>query len=332
MSNIWQPNTLVESNRVIELNRGNQSTWTYRLASNRSFPAGSSASLKLSNTYGQLIGTWDGSVEGGVVTFDEPSTVVDGIPAGTSWQMFVDADGAVRLVAQGMVIRTEAPYPDAPPKSSEYDGVRYQYAFGTPGFLYDPAWRIISGQPRVYDNSGRSLPNGCAAGSLAGGDLSIFGKSSMLYFAPLRTDAVRLTYNTVRNGANSNGTLISVICSNYDMSNWVGFRHYQTFGIGQNGQWDNDSLSIVVGSSPVDYVIKDSAYGDTSNNSYYTGEYNPVSNTYTLWKGTTPVVDWTDSTNIVSHGAGERYVGFHFQAALLNSGVQVSDWLIGDAP
>lgn len=329
MLNSWLPYQQVESNRVLELNRGNQATWSYQLGANRTFPAGTSAYLKLTNSYGQTVGTWEGSVSGGAITFDETSSTADGVPAGTAWQLFAEIDGTVRLLSQGTVIRSEAPHPDAPPQSSEYDGVRYQYQFATPGLLKDPAWRLLRGQPRVYDNSGRSLPNACAAGSLAGGDLSVFGKAAMLFYAPLRTDAVRLTYNTIRNNANSNGTLYTVICSDYSMTNWVGFRHRQVFGV---GSWDNDSLSIIVGSGPTTYVVKATVAGDTSNNSYYTGEYNPLTNTYTLWKGTTQVLQWTDSTYIVNHGPGERHVGFGFEADVLNSGVQVSDWLIGDAP
>lgn len=326
---VWLPHTAVDNNRVIDLNRGNRAGWVYKLDGAKTFPLGSTAQIVLSNTYGQTVGTWTGVVSGGEIAFDEESSVADEIQAGTAWQLFVTSSGVTRLLAQGMVIRSEAPYPDAPPNSSEYDGVRYQYSFGTPGFLYDPAWRILTGKPRVYDNSARMLPNAVAAGSPAGGDLSLFGSCAMLWFAPLRTDAVRLTYNTIRNGDNSNGELWTVICSNYDMSNWVGFYHKQVFGV---GQWDNDSLQIVTGTGPTTFTTRATVSGDTGNNTYYTGEYNPLTNKYTLWKGTTQVLQWTDSTSVVNHGAGERYVGFGFKAAVLNSGVQVSDWLIGDAP
>lgn len=326
MSNSWQQRFNVESNRVLELQRGNQATWDYRLPADVNSAYGY---INLYNSYGQRIGSWEGLVSGGVITFDQSPDVSDSIPAGTSWQLFADVDGATRLLAQGTVVRSEAPYPDAPPQSSEYDGVRYQYQFATPGLLYDPAWRIMYGQPRIYDNSARSLPNAVTAGSIAGGDLVAYGKCAMLYYAPLKTDAVRLTYNTIRNNANSNGTLYTVICSNYDMTNWVGFRHSQVFGV---STWDNDSLQIVVGSGPTTYVTKATVAGDTANNTYYTAEYNPLTNKYTLWKGTTQVLQWTDSTKIVSHGVGQRYVGFGFQGAVLDSGVQVSDWLIADAP
>jgi hypothetical protein len=330
----WLPHTAVENNKVLDLNRGNQATWIYSLE-NKTFPAGTTASLVITNSYSQTIATWVGSVSGGKITFDQPAADGDVIPRGSNWQLFATSSGVKRLLAQGVVIRNEAPYPDAPPVSSEYDGARYQYSFGTPGYLTDPAWRILQGQPTIYDNSSRTLPNACSAGSIVGGTLALYGTAAMLWYAPLRTDAVRLTYNTIRSGIYSNGELISVICSNYDMTNWVGFRHRQVWGLGNGGWlggWSQDDLSVVVGSGPYTYTVKASAPGDTENNSYYTAEYNPVSNKFTLWQGTTQKVQWTDQTNLVNHGLGERYVGFGFKGDVLEAGVQVSDWLIGDAP
>ncbi|MCA9915315.1 MAG: hypothetical protein KC496_18305, partial [Anaerolineae bacterium] len=202
MANIWEPAFPVQSNRVLELNRGNPVNWRYRLGKGEPVDA----FIEIRNTYGQLLATWSAdSIEGSTATFVQTADDGDAIPAGSSWQLFCDVGGESRVLAQGSVVRAEAPFPDAPAKSSEYDGVRYQYSFGTPGLLYDPAWRILTGQPRVYDNSGRSLPNAVAAGSPVGGDLSLFGSCAMLYFAPLNTDAVRLTYNTIRNHDNSNG-------------------------------------------------------------------------------------------------------------------------------
>lgn len=327
MTNIWKPATQVESNRVLDLNRFNPAVWQYKLAGNKTFEDGASAYLQIFNSYGQILATWDGNVDGGTITFDESNAKADLIPRGSSWQLFADVDGQSRLVAQGIVTRTEAPFPDQPPKSSEFDGVRYLYSFGTPGLLRDPAWRILDGNPRVYDNSIRSLPNAVAAGSLLAGDFAVFDDVAMLYFAPLKTDAVRMSYNTVRSRFDSdgNGDLWAVICSSYDMKSWVGFHHSQVWG-------SNDTISIVTGSGPTSFATRASVATNTANNQYYTGEFNPLTNTYKLFKGSAEVVSWTDSTNAVKHGLGYRYVGFGFRSDFLQPGVQVSDWLIGDAP
>lgn len=327
MTNIWRPTQSVENNRVLDLNRGNPFSWKYTIGRSNVFP--DSGTIKLWNTYGQLLGTWDGEVDidGRTLLFDEPVSVTDAIPAGSSWQLFAEIDGATRLLAQGVVTRSEAPFPDAPAQSSEFDGVRYQYSFGTPGLLYDPSWRILDGHPRVYDNSARNLPNAVAAGSLLAGDFAVFDDVAMLWYAPLRTDSVRLTYNTIRSRFDSdgNGSMWVVICSNYDMTSWAGFLHTQVWG-------SNDSLSVVTGDGPTSFDIRATASGNTGNNSYYTAEYNPLTDTYTLYLGSNAVVSWSDATNVVDHGPGNRYVGFGFRSDFLQPGVQVSDWIIGDAP
>lgn len=326
--NIWRPTQSVENNRVLDLNRGNPFSWKYTIGKSNVFP--DSGVIKIWNTYGQLLATWDGEVDidGKSLLFEETVSAADGIPAGSAWQLFAEIDGATRLLAQGNVTRSEAPFPDAPAQSSEFDGVRYQYSFGTPGLLSDPSWRILDGNPRVYDNSIRNLPNAVAAGSLLAGDFAIFDDVAMLWFAPLRTDSVRLTYNTIRSRFDSdgNGELWVVICSNYDMTSWVGFHHKQVWG-------NADTLSIVTGTSPTAFTNRVSVSGSTANNAYYTAEYNPLTNTYRLYSGAgSQLVSWTDQTNVIDHGPGNRYVGFGFRSDFLQPGVQVSDWLIGDAP
>src|SRR4029079_14673409 len=142
----------------------------------------------------QTVDEWIGIVTGGTISFIERVEKASAVPRGTSWILIaILAAVTPRRLAQGSVTRIEAPFPDAPPKSSEFDGVAYSYAFATTGFVVDPAWRIMNGHPRVYA-PGSGKPNCVAAGSLLGGDLTIFDDVAMLWFAPLRTDAVRLTY------------------------------------------------------------------------------------------------------------------------------------------
>ncbi|APQ42144.1 minor tail protein [Mycobacterium phage MrMagoo] len=328
----FKPLVPVRSNRPLELQRGNPLRYRYTLAGNREFPLGTTALLTVANTYGQTVGAYVGVVGGKYIDFAEAADISDTLARTDSWQLFVTypSETMPTLLEQGQVIRIEAPYPDAPPQSSEFDGVAYEYHFGTPGLLTDPAWRIMNGHPRVYDNSLRSLPNAVAAGTLLTG-LTPWDDVAMLWFAPLQTDAVRLTYNTIRAHDNSNGEMWTVICSNYDMSNWAGFHHKQVFGI---GSWDSDTISVVTGTGPTTFVNRVSASKDTQDNQIYTAEFNPITDTFTLYVGTdmTPVVSWTDTTSVVDHGPGERYVGFGFKSTILDAGVQVSDWIIADTP
>ncbi|WP_141564279.1 LtfC-like domain-containing protein [Mycolicibacterium palauense] len=321
---VWRPQVRVESNRSLELSRGNPLRYVYSLGRGKTFPYSTTAYLTVSNSYGQTLGVFSGVVNGGEISFYEPAEVTDKLPRGATWTLSTEYGGEVTLRVQGIVIRNEAPFPDAPANSTEFEGVQYRYSFANVGPVHDPAWRIMDGTPTVYDNSGRSLPNGVAAGAF-------YKDVAMLYFAPLKSDAVRLTYNTIRGGANSNGYAWAVVCSNYDMTNWVGFYHKQVWGL---GSWDNDRIGIITGTGPTEFSIRAEVEGDTSNNTNYTGVYNPLTDTYSLYKGTslTPIVTWTDNTGLIDHGEGEQHVGFGFRSDLAAAGIQVSDWIIGDTP
>ncbi|QSM01084.1 hypothetical protein SEA_NANOSMITE_39 [Mycobacterium phage Nanosmite] len=325
----FKPLVPVRSNRPLELQRGNPLRYRYTLPGNREFPVGTTALLTVANTYGQTVGAYTGVVLGKDINFTEAAAISDALRRTDSWQLFVTypSETMPTLLEQGQVIRIEAPFPDAPPQSSEFDGVSYQYSFGTPGRLYDPAWRVLAGSPFVHDNSARSLPNAVAAGTLID-DLTLWPKVAMLWFAPLQTDAVRLTYNIVRE---NDGIGIAVICSNYDMTNWVGIAHKQVFGV---GSWDDDQLQIVTGTGPTTYAVRVTQDYDSADLSNFTAEYNPITNTYSVYLGEshTPLLSWIDTTNVVNHGEGERYVGFAFESALLSPGVEVSDWIIADTP
>lgn len=317
---IWQPEVPVERNRVLELNRGNPAVWTYTLSSNQQFPAGTTAVLELKNTYGQAVGVWVGTVTGGIIRFDQLASIADAIPRGTSWTLTASYGGtAPRQLAQGTVIRSEAPFPDAPANSTLFDAVQYSYSFGTPGFVVDTSWRILNGKPRVYDNSAAALPNAVAAGTLLTG--VPWDDVFMMFFAPVKTDAVRFTYNVIRQG---NGDAWIAICSNYDATNYACVHHKRTAS--------GDTISIATGTGPVTITDRQVVTYSTSSLDNFTAEFNPSSNTYAVYLGTslTPLVQWQDATNIVFHGEGERYVGLGFKSALLTPGVEVSDWIVQD--
>lgn len=328
---IWRPDT-GRKMANLAISSGDTPTWSYKLVGKEIlvFPEGSAATMEFKNSFGQTIDTWTGEVASGIVVFDLQPTDGDLLKRGTTWTLTVDdLDGKPRQPLWGSVTRSENRYPDNPDENTDSDGVVFEYSFGTVGFVVDPAWRIMNGNPQVYDNSLASLPNAVAAGSLFGGDLTIFDDVAMLFYAPVNHDAVRLTYNTVRFGP---GQADVVICSNYDMTNYAALRHT---GVFLSGVWQHDTVQVVTGTGPVTSVVRGSPvdYSTTSAQNY-TAEYNPSSNTYSLYVGTslTPVVSWPDTTNIVDHGAGEQYVGFGFKSGLLTPGIEISDWIIASGP
>lgn len=323
---IWKPATQPEFS-TLTLSRGDFPIWGYTLQGKEisTFPTGSYGWVEFRNSYDQVIDTWYGFVDSGVLTL-EPSEEYESIPRGATWTLTVeDSQGRPRQLKWGLVTRNEPLYPDAPPQSSEFDGVQYGYSWGTPGRVHDPAWRILKGHPTVHDNSARSLPNGVSAGGV------LFDQVAMLYYAPLRTDSVRLTYNTIRPTNNSNGEAWVIICSDYSATNWAGFRHKQVWG-GSN--WNPDTIEVITGTSPTTFVTRATINQSTANNQAYTAEYSQVTNKFSLYLGDSldPLISWEDATNVVDHGEGERHVGFGFQSAALRAGVMISDWIIGDLP
>lgn len=296
---------------VIDLATGNTPSYILDLDANEKtlFPDGSSAIVEFRNTYNQVVGKWDSSVLDGRVVFGADSD--NSIPRGSSWTLTIeDKFGDKKQPLWGTVTRSEPLYPDAPPSSDEFDASLYRYAFDIPGRVVDPQWLIRNGRPTVWTLSG-GRPNAVGAGTG-------WADVAMLWYAPLKSDSVRLTYNVVKNQFGSSWL---VICSNYSMTNWVGVRHREISGGG-------DTLAIVTGTGPVNYDIRASITRTTQDLENFTAEYNPVSNTCSVYLGADkdPLVSWEDSTMVVDHGEGERYLGMGFKSSG-SPGVMISDWL-----
>lgn len=320
---LWQPETQSKFS-TITLSRGDTPTWTYTLdrKEKRLFPDGGEAVIEFRNTFGQVFDTWLGEIADGKAIF--PDVEGDSLVRGLTYTLTLeDEEGRPRQVRWGNLVRNEARWPDHPDSAQEPGVVAYSYSFGTPGFVVDPAWRIINGHPRVYDNSGDDLPNAVAAGSLLGGDWTVFDDVAMQYYAPLKTDAVRLTYQVVKENV---GDAWVVICSNYVADNYAAFRHVEVSG-------SSDYIAIATGSGPVTVTNRATETYTTEDLDTFTAEYNPASNTYSLYLGEDlePVLSWQDATGIVKHGTAHRYVGFGFKSGLLSPGVEIANWFINDS-
>lgn len=344
------PRYPVKSNRALSFTKGNPFDWVYDpgpyfAAQFATTANGMSAYLTFTNSYGQNIAVFeadygpDPGYPYGVFAFFEGYPVTDPIPAGTAWTMTIDLnDGNTpRVFLQGNVIRVEAPTPSAPSISSTYDGLNYNYTFATAGTMDDPSFMYLSGVPVVYDNSALGLPNAVAAGSpsamildgvmtiLEEGGSSPWSQASMLYYAPMATDNVSLTYQVVKGAGIAGGEAWVVISSSYDMSSSVAFYHRQWFGSG-------DTVGISIGVGPTAFTLEVEVPYSTESLDTFTANYNSASNTYNLYvgSGTEPLLSWTDDTGLVIHGLGYRYVGFSFLSGFLAPGVEIANWNISD--
>jgi hypothetical protein len=325
---VLKPLYPVKSNCPLELNRDNPFEWIYSQGQGKTFAFGSDAFVTFKNTSGQTLDSWEADVVDGNLHFYTGAARANNIPNGTSWTLTVDLNDGnePRLFMQGTVFRAEAPFPTIPSSTPQAQPLQFSYSFGTPGFVVDPAWRIITGNPQVYDDSSLTQPNAVAAGSVDG---STYPQVSMLYYSPLNTDAVRLTYNVVRGvggiaGAIGGETWV-VISSSYDMSNSAAIYHKQFLGSG-------DTVGIATGSGVAAFTTRNSVSHTTSTVENFTAEYNASSNIYSVYLGTntTPMVSWTDSGSIVHHGPGERYVGLSLKSSHAGPGVKISDWFSAD--
>lgn len=306
----------VKSNRVIELQKGNPFEWAYRPF--RALPEGSIGYLTFKNLAEQVLDVWesDDQIEGALRFFAEEDRT-DVIPRNASWTLTIDlGDGSSpRLFEQGIVTRVEAFFAEGP-DSGVWSGSYYQYPFSTPGVLLDPSWEIRAGAPRIYDNSGSDLPNALGAGSPS------YDQSALMWFAPLKGDTAKVTYSLVRGV----GEIWVLVCTNYDLSNSAGVYHKQQAS-------GNDTIGIATGNGAFSYTNKATATHSRVNPQNFTAIYNPNSNTFSAYIGddlATPAVSWPDSSGVVHHGLGERYLAVILKPSS-GAGVQIGNWVASDS-
>ena len=295
---------------VVELSRG--ARWKprsddppYLIARDgQLYPEGGSAWIVFYDTAGTEITTIDLEVTPQAILPNADADDVADIPAGARFEIFLDDGDGVDQIRHGVVIRREAPFLEQPPIPGNTTSLSFTDTFPTLGLK--SSWKPVLNRVKVWDNGGTN-PNGMAT------DKAFFDKGAVRWESPLNSDNPRMHTTFATDG---NGKTTAIFCAD------------QRFSSGNRVQVDtiDNKIHIGVMSDPITLTDKETPVSHTlvTLNDYYM-TYSDVSKTAAIWKGTdlTPLASWTDSLNEVPHGLGYRYLGYSFQASLLNTGPRV---------
>lgn len=301
----------------------NNGTWkrAYSLPQGMEFPPGSEAWVEITDRAGAPLATFDGVISSDktkALFLVEPVELID-IPAGSNYEMFVNvpnADHGQIKVEYGRAVRREARFPGSPVSSSVFDAAYYTDNVGSRAVL-GPLWVQKYGRTVMHEHIAASKPYGM------GNDFILWDKSATHWYAPLRSDTVKVQVSIMKIGG---GSLTLALCSNYAMTNWIGVKFDCTA----------NQVRPVTGSTagPTSVINQGSAVANTvaGTPDTYTAAYSFTANTISLYKGTStvPVFTWEDITNLVQHGEGHRYTGVIYIGSLLTAGPEVSYWAAKD--
>lgn len=314
----------------LTLTRGGFLKYSYVLPNGMTFPADAVGTIVFTDRAG---GVYDGSPFVGElneklteVSWLIDSDILDSIPTGANFEVFVAYDDATYKVRYGRVARKEAEFPlsplaaIAPPLMYEDTLQRNQVG---------PRWiakvgRVAMNQPAGTPEYAMSARNNIA---LPGGGVALFAQAACLWYAPTQGDSIEMTVGLCDGG---DGTTTIVLCSNYAMTSFIGVRFLDANLF--NGP---DRIEIVTGSAWNNLTVQGGSYSHivADNGSYYTIKYSSTLNKVSVFVGgsTTPAIEWTDTSGVMPHGAGYRYQGAIWYADLVNTGPQLYYWKVKDA-
>jgi hypothetical protein len=240
-----------------------------------------------------------------------PEDLTD-IPNGANFEMFIDNDDGPFKVRYGRVVRREPSFPLSPSSSTAFDAVMYEDLLQRD--QAGPYWIPKSGKVGMFpDTSPRPAFSMAVRNNNIFLPLPLFSNAAVLWYAPVRSDTVEVAFSLTNPGA---GKTTIVVCSNYAMNSYLGVQF--------DTNPSTDVVQMVTGTGPITTVNQGSSVNHTipTNGGTYTVKYSLPLNKLSLYVGSSlsPLIEFTDSSHLATHGLGYRYVGVSWQASLLNSG------------
>ena len=312
-------------NSAIVLSRG--STWKprrhdppYLIPSNngmKEWPENSAVSVVFTDTHASELLTVDGDVyPDRIELYGEPE-LMDLIPAGANFEMFLDTNDGTFQIRHGKVIRREANYTNALPVSVT-PALSFSDSFQRS--VLGRKWKTVWGQTVINDNSGLSLPNGVSVKN------AFFNESAIRFWQEFSSDSVEVGFTVVNPLNTQAGKTGVAICCDIGMN--TGFVCELETGIA------NNYLHLGVLNGPITNTYQGSAVANTTaNGDYYRLRYTFGTRTLAAYKGTDlePATSWVDEAELVPNGKGYRHLAMNFQASLLTKGIQVTSMSARDA-
>lgn len=300
------------------------SIWPWEILADISnpWPDEASAWTEFRNTRGALLTTIyaEAVTPAGIRFLAQPSEVND-VPAGASFETFIETDDGPLKIRYGIVMRSEARFYDSPAALGleETRGFRDDFQRAALG----GKWETVRAGTKIYDNSAQSLASG------VGPNVSLFSGqwSAIRYFRQLGGDSFEIAFTivmpTVFGATNGKTTVLGAAD--------LGF----TTGIGVEVDSVNDRLHLCRVTSPTTVVYLDAGVANVPvSNDLHVLRYNDLTDTLAIYKGTStsPLgTPWVDTGHIVPHGNGYRHLGFMFKPTFLETGPQISGWEAKDS-
>lgn len=261
------------------------------------------------------------------ITWLVDPNILDHVPAGANFEVFLRFDNRTYKVRYGRVVRKEAFFPLDP--LSVEDPAPLMYEDDMQRNMPGPRWVAKAGRLSMHDRGANATPRYAMASRNAidvfGAGLNLYQNSAALWYAPLQSDTIEMSVGLLDGG---DGSCTIALSSNSSMTSFIGVR----FTDPPSG---SNSIQVVVGSAWNSLTtIGSSANISAIPNSgaVYKITYSLASNQVSVYApgASNPTLTTTISTS-VAHGAGYRYAGAIWSGSLVTTGPKLYYWKVKDS-